>query len=181
MEARLTDLLGEAPVPVHPGAGSGDRLAIQRTVDNEPPHGRLLAKIDRYLRAAGAEEPSLRGRLMAAAARDLLSKGLIARADWAEIIAAIDRSLAEELATGGETLPRARGRVALRLSGAAGHGSASVSRPDWGAPPRRHQPMLPQDLARWRPTLDTLRRLHLSRPTQGLAAGLCWLAVLFVP
>ena len=162
MEARLTDLLGEAPVPVHPGAGSGDRLAIQRTVDNEPPHGRLLAKIDRYLRAAGAEEPSLRGRLMAAAARDLLSKGLIARADWAEIIAAIDRSLAEELATGGETLPR-------------------VSRPDWGAPPRRHQPMLPQDLARWRPTLDTLRRLHLSRPTQGLAAGLCWLAVLFVP
>jgi hypothetical protein len=179
VEARLTDLLGEAPV--HPGAGSRDPLAVQLTVDNEPPHNRLLARIDRYLRAAGAEEPSLRGRLMAATARDLLAKGLIAQADWAEIIAAIDRSLAEELASGGKTLPRARGRVALRLRGATAHGSAAISGPDWGTPPRRHEPMPPQDLARWRPTIDWLRRLQLSRPAQGLAAGLCWLAVLFVP
>jgi hypothetical protein len=178
VEARLTDLSCEAPV--HPGAGSRDPIAVQLTVDNEPPHSRLLTKIDRYLRAAGAEEPALRGRLLAATARDLLAKGLIAQPDWAKIVAAIDRSLAEELATDGKTLPRARGRVALGLSKVA-RGSAAISGPDWGTPPRRHEPMPPQNLALWRPTIDGLRHLQLSRPAQGLAAALCWLAVLFVP
>ena len=48
--------------------------------------------------AALAKDPALRGRLMAATARDLLAQGQIANPAWAEIIAAIDRSLAAELA-----------------------------------------------------------------------------------
>ena len=184
MEARLTDLL--CGTPVHSGAGVRDAISIQPRIAVEPasgeqPHSRLLVSIDRYLRAAGASEPALRGRLMAATARDLLAQGVIADPAWAEIVAAIDRSLAAELAVDGKTLPRARGRVALGLSGGAADGSAAVSGPDWGAPPRRPSAMPAQDLSLWRPSAGWLLRLQLSRPAQGLAACLCWLAVLFVP
>lgn len=178
MEARLTDLFCE--VSLHPAAGSRDVVLSQPPGDSEPPHSRLLMKVDRYLRAAGADEPALRGRLLAATARDLLAQGLIAQPDWAEIVAAVDRSLAEELAGDGRTLPRARGRVALRLRAREREGFAAISGPDWGTPPRRREAMEPQDLSLWRPALPRLPRLPLSRPALGVAAGLCWLAVMFL-
>lgn len=179
MEARLTDLLCDTPV--HSGAGGRDPIAMQLPVESEAPHSRLLIHIDRYLRAAGAADAALRGRVMAATARDLLAQGLIAGPTWAEIVAAIDRSLAAELSAEGKTLPRARGRIALGISGGTAEGSAAVSGPDWGTPPRRQSAMPPQDLSLWRPSAGWLLRLQLSRPAQGLAACLCWLAVLFVP
>lgn len=179
MEARLTDLLGDTPV--HSGAGVRNAIAVQLPVDNEPPHSRLLVSIDRYLRAAGAADPALRGRLMAATARDLLARGVIAAPAWAEIVAAIDRSLAAEYAADGKTLPRARGRVALGLGGGAADGTCTVSGPDWGTPPRRQSAMPAQDLSAWRPSAGWLLRLQLSRPAQGLAACLCWLAIFLVP
>ena len=178
MEARLTDLSCKAPVQL--GAGPHDPIS-QPVVDKEPPQTQLLIRIDRYLRAAGAADPALRGRLMAATARDLLAQGLIADPTWAEIVAAIDRSLAAELSTDGRTLPRARGRLALVLGQGAPDGSFAISGPDWGTPPRRTTAMRGQDLSLWRPSYGWLRRLHLSRPAQALAACVCWLAVLFVP
>ena len=184
MEARLTDLL--FGTPAHSGAEVRDAISIQPWIVLEPshseqPHSRLLVRIDRYLRAAGATDPALRGRLMAATARDLLAQGVIAGPTWAEIVAAIDRSLAVEFAADGKTLPRARGRVALGLGGGAADVGAAVSGPDWGTPPRRPTAMPACDLSRWRPSARWLLRLQLSRPAQGLAACLCWLAVLFVP
>lgn len=180
MEARLTELLSDTA-----GARrTGPRETIATpslAADRSAPQTRLLISIDRYLRAAGAKDPALRGRLMAATARDLLAQGQIADPAWAEIVAAIDRSLAAELATEGKTLPRARGRVALGLGGGAPEASAAVSGPDWGTPPRRHIAMQPQDLSLLRPRADAVLRLRLSRSTQALAACLCWLAVLVVP
>ncbi|HEY9538218.1 MAG TPA: hypothetical protein VIS03_11570 [Kiloniellaceae bacterium] len=181
----MTDLLCDAPV--HSSAGACDAIAMHPAAihpanDKVAPQTRLLIRIDRYLRAAGATNPALRGRLMAATARDLLARGMIAEPAWAEIVAAIDRSLAEELATEGKTLPRARGRVALGLAGAAAPASGpDLSGPDWGTPPRRASAMPAQDLSLWRPSAGWLLHLQLSRRAQGLAACLCWLAVLIVP
>jgi hypothetical protein len=179
VEARLTDFSCETSV--HPGARPHDTLTVQPAAEKDQPQTQLLVSIDRYLRAAGADEPALRGRLMAATARDLLAQGLIAGPAWAEIVAAIDRSLALELSTDGRTLPRARGRIALRLGSGAPEGSFAISGPDWGTPPRRRSAMPAQDLSLWRPSLAGLLNLRLSRATQGLAACFCWLAVLFVP
>ena len=110
MEARLTELLSDTAVSRR--TGSRETVGLQSAAaDRTAPQTRLLISIDRYLRAAGAKDPALRGRLMAATARDLLAQGQIADPAWAEIVAAIDRSLAAELATEGKTLPRARGRV----------------------------------------------------------------------
>lgn len=189
MEARLTELLSDTAVARRAGlrepgvahSPAADRLPAGRADDRTAPQTRLLISIDRYLRAAGAKDPALRGRLMAATARDLLAQGQIADPSWAEIIAAIDRSLASELAPEGKTLPRARGRVALGLGGGSPAASDAVSGPDWGTPPRRLQAMQPQDLSLWRPRADALLRLRVSRSTQALTSCLCWLAVLLVP
>lgn len=105
----------------------------------------------------------------------------MAELTWAEIVAAVDRSLATAFSADGKTLPRARGRVALGLAAAAADNGVTVSGPDWGTPPRQPRAMRPQDLSLWRPSAGWLLRLRLSRPAQGLAACLCWLAVLFVP
>src|SRR3546814_10590200 len=69
VEARLTDLLCDAPV--HSSAGACDAIAMHPAAihpanDKVAPQTRLLIRIDRYLRAAGATNPALRGRLMAA-------------------------------------------------------------------------------------------------------------------
>ncbi|HEY9550069.1 MAG TPA: hypothetical protein VIR45_11265, partial [Kiloniellaceae bacterium] len=61
MEARLTDLSCEAPVLS--GEGARDIIPFRIPVDSDPPQSRLLARIDRYLRAAGAADAALRGRL----------------------------------------------------------------------------------------------------------------------
>src|SRR3546814_13804240 len=99
---------------------------------------------------------------------------MIAAPAWAEIVAAIDRSLAEELATEGKTLPRARGRVALGLAGAAAPASGpDLSGPDWGTPPRRASALPAQALSPWRPRAGWLLHLQLSRQAQALAASLC--------
>ena len=66
-----------------------------------------------------------------------------------------------------------------------GPSAPMTARADGAAPPRNICPMLPQDLSLWRPeprrSADRLRRFQLSRTTQGLAACLCWVAVLIVP
>src|SRR5690606_1586204 len=153
VEPRVSELLSANSEASR--SGSREPIAAPaptgRAIDRSAPQTRLLIRIDRYLRAAGAKDPALRGRLMAATARDLLAQGQIANPTWAEIIAAIDRSLATELAPEGKTLPRARGRVALGLGA-----SEAVCGPDWGTPPRQHIPMPPQDLSLWRPSIDAL-------------------------
>lgn len=186
MEARLTDPICEASLQslkVDLGVEGQDITAAPAA--SSQPQSRLLARIDRYLLAAGAKEPALRARIAAAAARDLLAQGLSAEANWAEIVAAIDRSLATELSPEGVSLPRARGRVALGLVGSLEGDRqlppASLCGPEWSTPPRRHQAMRGQDLSRWRPSLQRLLQIQLSRPAQGVAACLCWLAVLFIP
>ena len=103
--------------------------------------------------------------------------------DQPQVIAAVDRCLTRELAPEARRiLPQSpRGRVALGL----GPSAPMTARADGAAPPRNICPMLPQDLSLWRPeprrSADRLRRFQLSRTTQGLAACLCWVAVLIVP
>lgn len=177
MEARLTGLSCDTPVLSNEGAR--DAIPLPSPLDADPPQSRLLAGIDRYLRAAGAADPALRGRLAAATARDLLARGVVADLTWAEIVAAADRSLADEFSLDGRTLPR--GRVALGLATAAAVSGPDFSGRDWGTPPRQPRAMRPEDLSRWRPSAHWLLHIRLSRPAQGLAACLCWLAVLFVP
>src|SRR5512138_1291714 len=108
-------------------------------------------RIDRYLRAAGANGATLRARLIATAASDLLDQGFTGEAEWAEIIAAIDRSLAVELSPGGMALPQTRGRVVLAVAASQGEearvATGSHCEPIWGVPPRRHQAMHVQDLS----------------------------------
>lgn len=164
MEARLTNTF------CRPAVFEG--LPIEMLQDG------LAARIDRYLRAAGALDAATRSRLGVAAARDLWARNFGDEVSWAEIVAAVDRSLAAEFTLEGpsaETLG-ARGRVALHLASdhvAAGTGSAT--------PPRIHRQMYPQGLSPWRPSFASWRRLQLSRPAQGLAASLCWLAILIIP
>jgi len=182
VEARLTDLTCDTSV--HPDAALRQAIAIEPPAEAAPPQGELLARIDRYLRTAGAADATQRSRLTVATARDLLAQGTGAEPAWAEIIAAVDRSLAAELAgdAGDDAPPRSRGRVALGLAGAVPAGSdAAIFGNAWGTPPRRPYPMRAQDLALWRPSAERLQWLQLSRPVQGLAACLCWLAVLMVP
>lgn len=188
MEARLTDLSCQPPlqVGIQIDHGADGSLPFQPATETAPPQSRLLSRIDRYLRAAGADDGAMRARVAAAAARDLLARGLSAEANWAEIVAAIDRSLAAELSPEGMTLPRARGRLALALAGRSATGepakaTAAFCGPDWGVPRRRYQAMRGQNLSPWRPRLERLLRLRLSRPAQGVAACLCWIAVLIVP
>jgi hypothetical protein len=186
VEARLTDRSCAAPLDLKAQVDLGvDGSIFLPPVDSVSPRSRLLARIDRYLQAAGVDDEAARARLATNAARDLLAMGLSAEANWAEVVAAIDRSLAAELAPEGMTLPRARGRVALGmaggLSGVSTKAMAGLCGPDWGAPPRSNRVMRAQDLSPWRPSLRGLLRLQVSRPAQGLAACLCWLAVLFVP
>jgi hypothetical protein len=184
LEARLTDILPEAPLRLDPT--SGDKLSLQTgqgeiASDDLPLHG-VTQRIDRYLRAAGAEDSALRSRLTAAAARDLLAQGASAEPSWAEIIAAVDRSISSGGARDGglSVMTSARGRVALQLLG------DPVGLPaEWGTPPRHRRVMQAQDLSLWHPRkaigADRLRRVYFSRKVQAFTACVCWLAVLFVP
>jgi hypothetical protein len=163
VEARLTDTLSRPRI--------FEGLPIEMLQDG------LAARIDRYLRATGALDAATRSRLGVATARDLWERNLGDEVSWAEIVAAVDRSLAAEFALDGisaETLG-ARGRVALGL--ASDHVAAETGA---ATPPRIHRQMHPQELSPWRPSF-AWRRLRLSRPTQGLAASLCWLAILTIP
>jgi hypothetical protein len=181
VEARLTDLTCDTPVPLD--ARPREAIVAHPPADRVPPRSELLDRIDRYLRAAGVSEAAQLSRLTAATARDLVAQGTGPEPAWAEIIAAVDRSLADDLSAeyGHATAPRARGRVALALAGTVPEEAGDVFADDWGTPPRRARPMRPQDLSLWRPSADRLLRVRLSRPAQGLVACLCWLLVLFVP
>jgi len=184
LEARLTDILPEALLRLDPA--SGDRLSLQPgqgeiASDDLPLHG-VTQRIDRYLRAAGAKDNALRSRLTAAAARDLLAQGASAEPSWAEIIAAVDRSISSGGARDGglSVMTSARGRVALQLLG------DPVGLPaEWGTPPRHRRVMQAQDLSLWHPRkaigADRLQRVYFSRKLQAVTACVCWLAVLFVP
>ncbi|MGF1628122.1 MAG: hypothetical protein ACFCUT_01490 [Kiloniellaceae bacterium] len=177
----MTDLSSEAPVPFD--AGADDAIANQLLTQPEVRHSELVIRIDRYLRAAGASDTALLSRLTAATARDLLARGVSAEPAWAEIIAAVDRSLAGELSAdgAGSALPTPRGRVALRLAVADRAAGARAVGAEWGTPPRQHRGMRAQNLSLWRPSAKSLLRLQVSRPLLGLAACLCWLAVVVVP
>ncbi|MGD1877681.1 MAG: hypothetical protein ACFB13_09300 [Kiloniellaceae bacterium] len=199
----MTTPLQEPCVYLAPGAF--DTLAIGSDADPAPfpaqvpaqdlapqkrPQSETTLRIDRYLQAAGAADTTRRSRLTAAAARDLLAQG--ATPSWAEIIAAVDRSLAGEFATAcASAAPAsARGRIALSL---AEHPTPDTETAemgnDWGTPPRHRQVMAAQDLSLWRPYLrpsmhrgaDRLRNVQVSRSAQSLAACLCWLAVVIIP
>ena len=181
MEARLTEIPPEARVHLEPDAGTRLFDRAEPAEVEQPLHG-VTQRIDLYLRAAGAEDPAQRGCLTAAAARDLLAQGASAEPSWAEIIAAVDRSISSGGARDGglSVMTSARGRVALRLLG------NPVSLPEeWGTPPRQRRTMQPQDLSPWRPRegtgADRLQRLYVSRKVQAFAACLCWLAVIVIP
>lgn len=135
----------------------------------------LAARVDRYLRAAGAQDNAQRGRLIVATVGDLRAQSSNCDPSWADIIAAVDRHLAAEFGVdaSGEDALTSRGRVALCM--AAGSGAK------WATPPREHRTMPPQELSLWRPDTAWLRQLQLGRSAQGLAASLCWLAVLVIP
>ncbi len=158
MEARLTEISYEA-----------------RLTDDLPDRMMLAARVDRYLRAAGAQDNAQRGRLIVATARDLRTRSSNGDPTWAEIIAAVDRHLAAEFRVDAarEDAPTSRGRVALCM--APGSGA------EWATPPREHRTMPPQELSLWRPDTAWLRQLQFGRSAQGLAASLCWLAVLVIP
>ncbi|MEO3430353.1 hypothetical protein AAFN88_15965 [Pelagibius sp. CAU 1746] len=157
-----------------PGGGSGSHPAA------------LSERLDAYLRAAGAEDGGRRRRLLAAALQLLAERrgeGPHARArpGWAEIIAAVDSCLAAEACGAGIGAQSARGRVALKLDRATG----TLAEGTWAAPPRQRRHMRAQSLSLWRPQLRGdaawLYRYRISRSMQGLAACLCWLAVLIIP
>lgn len=199
MEARLTDIPQETPVRLEPdtgaklslhpdqghpdqgqpGQGQPDRAGAASS--ELPLHG-VTQRIDRYLRATGAKDSTLRARLTAAAARDLLAQGASAEPSWAEIIAAVDRSIASGGARDGglSVMTSARGRVALRLLG-----DPEALPEEWGTPPRQRRAMQPQDLSLWQPSeamdADRLQRVYFSRKVQAFTACLCWLAVLIIP
>jgi hypothetical protein len=180
VEARLTQPSSEAPILFE--AGADKAIAIQLPVEEQPPQSALVARIDRYLRAAGALDTARRSRLTAATARNLLALGVSAEPAWAEIVAAVDRALAGTDSTEGSdkaltTSTTPHGRVALCLAPDADVGAGA----GWGAPPRRRSAMRLQDLSLWRPTAELLLGLRVSRPAQGLAACLCWIAILIVP
>jgi hypothetical protein len=183
VEARLTNLSSEAPAVFETGAHD-NTIAIQLPTEPETPQSVLVSRIERYLRAAGADHAALRSQLTAATARDLLARGVSAEPGWAEIVAAVDRSLAGTLfADGGSSaLPTSRGRVALRLAATDPEAKTpAAAGADWSAPARQRRGMRAQDLSQWRPSADGLLRLQVSRPVQGLVACLCWLAVIIVP
>jgi hypothetical protein len=171
-------------VPILFEAGADKAIAIQLPVEEQPPQSALVARIDRYLRAAGALDTARRSRLTAATARNLLALGVSAEPAWAEIVAAVDRALAGADSTEGSdkaliTSTTPHGRVALSLAPDADVGAGASA--GWGTPPRRRSAMRPQDLSLWRPTAELLLGLRVSRPAQGLAACLCWVAILIVP
>lgn len=184
MEARLTDILPEAPLRLDPD--SGDQLSLQPgqgglAIHKLPLHG-VTQRIDRYLRAAGAEDSALRSRLTAAAARDLLAQGASAEPSWAEVIAAVDRSISSGGARDGglSVMTSARGRVALQLLG-----DPAGLPEEWGTPPRHRRVMQAQDLSLWQPrevvSANRLQRVYFSRKVQAFTACVCWLAVLIIP
>ncbi|WP_340119659.1 hypothetical protein [Pelagibius sp. 7325] len=202
MEARLTDIptdprmhiapesldtLTCGPVPAEALGGSP-----AATPSKDQPHSAVALRIDRYLQAAGAMDKARRSRITAAAARDLLARGASAEPGWAEVIAAVDRSLAAEFTNAEAPAAQgsARGRVALVLAERAmSSGDAARMGRDWGTPARRRLVMPAQDLTSWQPTLRPemerhaarLRGLQVSRSVQGLAACLSLIAVLIIP
>lgn len=202
MEARLTDIPTDPRMQIAPGTldalssdalAGGAAFAPSETAGNatapakDQPHSAVTLRIDRYLQAAGAMDKARRSRVTAAAARDLLARGASAEPGWAEVIAAVDRSLAIEFATADAAAQTsARGRVALILAEqAAASGAAARMDRDWGTPTRHRLAMPAQDLTAWRPDMqrsaDRLSRLRVSPVAQGVAACLSWLAVLFIP
>ncbi|MEQ9607171.1 MAG: hypothetical protein RLN99_05835, partial [Kiloniellaceae bacterium] len=177
-----------------PAEAPGDSPAAAPSAgpSKDQPHSAVALRIDRYLQAAGAMDKARRSRITAAAARDLLARGASAEPGWAEVIAAVDRSLAAEFTDAQMTAAQgsARGRVALVLAErAVSPGDATQMGRDWGTPARRRLAMAAQDLTAWHPALRPemerqaarLRRLQVSRSVQGLAACLSWLAVLIIP
>ena len=202
MEARLTDIPTDPRMHIAPGSldaltcgpvpakSPGDSPTPAPSKDQ--PLSAVALRIDRYLQAAGAMDKARRSRVTAAAARDLLARGASAEPAWAEVIAAIDRSLAAEFTNAEISAAQgsARGRVALVLAERAmTSGDAARMGRDWGTPARHRLAMAAQDLTAWHPALRPemerhaarLRRLQVSRSVQGLAACLSWLAVLFIP
>ncbi len=153
-----------------------------------PEHPVLAARLERYLRAAGIQNAPRRERLLAQRLGDLSAEGRdadvsSAEPSWAEIIAAVDRCLIRQLEQGGSSAARqsARGRVSLGL----GPAQPAMPAEDWATPPRNRRAMPAQDLSRWRPgtawRAKRLQQVQFSRSTQGLAACICWLAVLVFP
>lgn len=184
MEAQLIDISVERSLP----GGQADRSRQEA----------LTARLDAYLRAAGAEEDARRQDLIEATLSELARCGAScapARAKptrpltfethptWAEIIAAIDTVLAAEICadSAGTGAQSARGRIALKLGPAAAPQAGAA----WSTPSRQRRKMRPQSLSLWRPRMQKgagwLYRYQIRRTTQGLAACLCWLAVLFIP
>jgi hypothetical protein len=185
VEARLTETLPQ------PGIRR-EACALDVRIETDQPHSAAMIRIDRYLAAAGVDDQERRRRLAVATARDLLARGGAKPFDpepswgetsWAEIIAAVDRQLTAEFAPeSSDEAPDPRGRVALA---AARFGKGGGIDANWGTPPRRHRAMAAQDLSLWRPSPGAVAaqfaQLRVGRAAQGLAAGLCWLAVVVVP
>ena len=158
-----------------------------------PEHPVLAARLERYLRAAGMQNAPRRERLVAECLEELSAEGRDAdvssaepswaEPSWAEIIAAVDRCLTRQLEQDGRSAVRqsARGRVSLGL----GPAQPAMPAEDWATPPRDRRAMPAQDLSRWHPgtawRAKRLQRVQFSRSTQGLAACICWLAVLVFP
>lgn len=135
----------------------------------------LTRRLDSYLREAGAADDLQRRRLVLHILERLQGEGDPKDLPWAKVVATMDRVLNAELLEQTGTRSGLKGRIALRLDLSA--------RPagDWGTPERRYRAMRPCSLAPWRPSLQDLIRLPVPRVAQGVAACLCWLAVLVLP
>lgn len=161
MEAQLINETLEAPSP---------RQAVDR-----PSRDALARGLDRYLRAAGAADDLQRRRLVLRILEKLQDEGDPKALPWAKAIATTDEVLNAEFLDRASARSGMKGRVALRL------GPSTPAAGDWGTPARRYRAMRPCSLAPWRPSFRDLLQLPVPRVAQGLAACLCWLAVLVLP
>lgn len=167
--------------PAYPNAQQTDGIEILRA--------RLLAGLDRYLRAAGVHEDALRHRLATGICAQLQTRGMdLVRIDWRVVIEAVDRALCSEYQIadpGGEGLS-CKGRLAQAYCGQEMAQPAPLETlldptHGWGTPLRNPKAMPDQELSPWRPKLSWLGQSAARRPAQGVVVSLCCLAVVLVP
>lgn len=167
--------------PAHPNVPQTDGIEILRA--------RLLAGLDRYLRAAGVHEDAFRHRLAARICSQLQTRGMdLVRIDWRVVIEAVDRALCSEYQIadpGGEGL-NCKGRIAQaycqrETTDPATLGALLEPADGWGTPLRSPKAMPDQELAPWRPRLPWLWQSAAWRPAQSVVVSFCCLAVVLVP
>ena len=171
------ELLVEAQLilesPLTPGLAPAAPKASQGPSCDE-----LARKLDGYLAAAGAADELLRRRMVLRTVEKLEAEGDPAKLPWVKAVAALDEVLSSELLPQPGPHGKQQGRIALYLGGAR---QAGWTARDWATPPRRYLAMPASSLAPWRPSWRQLGQIRVPRFAQGIAACLCWLAVLVLP